>query len=110
DGSVRGEGCGAVVLKRLSRAIVEGDPILALIRGSAINQDGRSNGLTAPNVLAQQDVLRQALANAGVSPAEVRYIETHGTGTILGDPIEVEALTALYGKPRPESTDSSESR
>ncbi|HEY3230464.1 MAG TPA: polyketide synthase, partial [Roseiflexaceae bacterium] len=99
DGYVRGEGCGVVVLKRLSDALRDGDPIHALLRGSAVNQDGRSNGLTAPNLLAQQAVLRQALANAGVTPNQVGAIEAHGTGTPLGDPIEVEALSAVYGQP-----------
>jgi myxalamid-type polyketide synthase MxaE and MxaD len=97
NGFVHGEGCGVIVLKRLSDARTDGDRILAVIRGSAVNQDGRTNGLTAPNVLAQQAVVRQALERAGVSPAEVTYIETHGTGTALGDPIEVEALAAIYG-------------
>ena len=100
NGFVRGEGCGVVVLKRLSDALADSDPILALIRGSAINQDGRSNGLTAPNVLSQQEVIRQALANAGVASSQVTYIEAHGTGTSLGDPIELEALTAVYGQSR----------
>jgi myxalamid-type polyketide synthase MxaE and MxaD len=99
DGIVLGEGCGVVVLKRLSDAQAAGDPILALIRGSAVNQDGRTNGLTAPNVLSQQAVIRQALANAGVSPGQVSYVEAHGTGTVLGDPIEVEALAEVFGKP-----------
>jgi acyl transferase domain-containing protein len=98
DGFVRGEGCGAVVLKRLSDALKDGDPILAVIRGSAMNQDGRTNGLTAPNGLFQQQVIRQALDNAGVKPAQVSFVETHGTGTSLGDPIEVEALDAVYGQ------------
>ena len=99
DGFVRSEGCGVVVLKRLADALAAGDPVLAAIRGSALNQDGRSTGLTAPNMLAQQAVLRQALANAGIHPAQVDYVETHGTGTVLGDPIEVEALAAVYGQP-----------
>jgi len=92
DGYVRGEGCGIVVLKRLSDALRDGDDILALIRGSAVNQDGRSNGLTAPNGFAQQAVIYQALENAGVVPSQISYFEAHGTGTALGDPIEVNAL------------------
>ncbi len=95
DGYVRGEGCGVVILKRLSDALRDNDNILALIRGSAINQDGRSNGLTAPNGPAQQAVIRQALKNAGVAPEEISYVETHGTGTALGDPIEVKSLKAV---------------
>ncbi len=94
DGFVRGEGCGVVVLKRLSDALGAGDRIHAVIRGSAVNQDGASSGLTAPNGKAQEAVIREALANAGVQPHEVGYIEAHGTGTSLGDPIEVEALGA----------------
>ncbi len=96
DGYVRGEGCGVVVLKRLSEAVRDGDAIVALIRGSAVNQDGRSNGLTAPNLISQQTVQRQALANAGVEPAQVGFIETHGTGTALGDP-EMAGLVARAG-------------
>lgn len=92
DGYVRGEGCGIIVLKPLSKALKDKDNILALIRGSAVNQDGRSNGLTAPNGPAQQAVIRQALANAGVMASEISYVETHGSGTPLGDPIEVNAL------------------
>jgi acyl transferase domain-containing protein/acyl-CoA synthetase (AMP-forming)/AMP-acid ligase II/pimeloyl-ACP methyl ester carboxylesterase len=92
DGYVRGEGCGVIVLKGLEDAIAEGDNILAVIKGSAIAQDGRSNGLTAPNGLSQQAVIRQALANAGVEPKDISYIEAHGTGTSLGDPIEVNSL------------------
>lgn len=95
DGYVRGEGCGVVVLKRLSHAIADGDSIYALIRGSAVNHDGRSNGLTAPNGLAQQDVVRRALTDAGVSARDVGYVEAHGTGTSLGDPIEVESLKTV---------------
>jgi myxalamid-type polyketide synthase MxaE and MxaD len=97
DGFVRGEGCGVIVLKRLSDALADGDEILALIRGSAINHDGSTNGLTAPSSLAQQQVIREALNNAGVAPEQISYVETHGTGTALGDPIEVEALTSVYG-------------
>jgi acyl transferase domain-containing protein len=100
DGYVRGEGCGVVVLKRLSDALAAGDRIEALIRGSAVNQDGRSNGLTAPNGPAQVAVIRAALANAGVEPAQVSCIEAHGTGTTLGDPIEARALTTVFGGER----------
>lgn len=92
DGYVRGEGCGLVVLKRLSAAEADGDRVLGVIRGSAVNHDGRSNGLTAPNRQAQASLLRAALAAAGVDPGEVGYIECHGTGTPLGDPIEVGAI------------------
>jgi acyl transferase domain-containing protein/pimeloyl-ACP methyl ester carboxylesterase/acyl carrier protein len=92
DGYVRGEGCGVIVLKRLDDAIEDRDNILAVIEGSAINQDGRSNGLTAPNGLSQQAVVRQALKNAGVEPSAISYIEAHGTGTSLGDPIEINSL------------------
>ncbi|MEW6405184.1 MAG: beta-ketoacyl synthase N-terminal-like domain-containing protein, partial [Chloroflexota bacterium] len=95
DGYVRGEGCGVVILKRLSDAMRDGDTILALIRGSAVNQDGRSNGLTAPNGLAQQDVIRQALRDADVAPQQIGYVEAHGTGTPLGDPIEISSLRAV---------------
>jgi len=100
DGYVRGEGCGIVVLKRLSEALKEGDTILAVVRGSAANQDGRSNGLTAPSGAAQQAVIHQALENARVSPDQVCYVETHGTGTPLGDPIEFRALAAVLGEGR----------
>lgn len=100
DGFVRSEGCGMVVLKRLSQAQADGDNILAVIRGSAINQDGRSNGLTAPNGPSQEAVIREALANAGVEPHQVTYVETHGTGTSLGDPIEAQALGAALGRGR----------
>jgi acyl transferase domain-containing protein/NADPH:quinone reductase-like Zn-dependent oxidoreductase/SAM-dependent methyltransferase len=94
DGFVRGEGCGMIVLKRLSDAQADGDRILAVIRGSALNQDGPSSGLTAPNGPAQQAVIRAALENGSVEPGQVSYIETHGTGTSLGDPIEVQAIGA----------------
>ncbi|GCF10239.1 hypothetical protein KDI_38030 [Dictyobacter arantiisoli] len=92
DGYVRGEGCGLVLLKPLAAAQRDGDRVFALIRGSATNQDGASNGLTAPNGPAQEMVIRQALINANIHPEQLSYIETHGTGTSLGDPIEVNAL------------------
>ncbi|WP_027133348.1 SDR family NAD(P)-dependent oxidoreductase [Geminicoccus roseus] len=96
NGFVRGEGCGLVVLKRLSDALADGDPIHALILGSALNQDGRSAGLTAPSGAAQEAVIRTALADAGVAPGEIDLVEAHGTGTALGDPIEVHALREVF--------------
>jgi acyl transferase domain-containing protein/acyl carrier protein len=101
DGIVRGEGCGVIVLKRLSAALAAGDCIHAVIRGSAVNHDGASSGLTVPNGPAQEAVIRQALAAARLQPSEVSLVEAHGTGTPLGDPIEVEALGAVYGEGRP---------
>lgn len=98
DGYGRGEGCGIAVLKRLADAQRDGDTVLAVIFGSAVNHDGRSNGLTAPNGLAQEQVLKAALAQAQLDPAQIQYVETHGTGTILGDPIEISALTHVLGK------------
>ena len=100
DGFVRGEGCGVVVLKRLSDALRDSDQVLAVVRGSAVNSDGRSNGLMAPNPAAQAAVLRAACADAGVDPMSVDYVEAHGTGTLLGDPIEARALGAVYGRGR----------
>ncbi|MER7707800.1 acyltransferase domain-containing protein [Kitasatospora sp. NPDC097605] len=99
DGYGRGEGAGVVVLKRLSDAIAAGDHIWAVLRGTAVNQDGRSAGLTVPNGLAQQAVIRDALRDAGTSPGEVSYVEAHGTGTSLGDPMEIQALAEAL---RPE--------
>ena len=100
DGYGRGEGCGVIVLKRLSDAITDGNPILATIRGSAMNHDGASSGLTVPNKLAQEKLINQTLAAAKVDPSQVSYIEAHGTGTSLGDPIEVRALAAVLGTGR----------
>ncbi|MBO3463651.1 type I polyketide synthase, partial [Aetokthonos hydrillicola] len=103
DGYGQGEGCGMVVLKRLSDAIADGDSILAVIKGSAVNHDGPSSGLTVPNKMAQKEVIQQALQNARIEPNQVSYVEAHGTGTSLGDPIELESLAAVYGKNRPHN-------
>ncbi|WP_227979787.1 type I polyketide synthase [Nocardia spumae] len=100
DGLVRGEGCGVVVLKRESVARDAGDRVLASIVGTAVDQDGRSNGLTAPNGRAQEQVLRDALREARIEPDRIDYIEAHGTGTPLGDPIELRALAAVFGPGR----------
>ncbi len=100
NGFVRAEGCGVVVLKRLADAERDGDRIFAILRGSAVNQDGASSGLSVPNGLAQQAVIRDALRAARLEPSAVGYVEAHGTGTSLGDPIELEALAAVYARGR----------
>ncbi|TYB85035.1 type I polyketide synthase [Oceaniovalibus sp. ACAM 378] len=103
DGYVRGEGCAMIALKRLGDAQRDGDRIIAVIKGSAINQDGRSTGVTAPNGRAQVAVLRAALKDAGLEPSDISYVEAHGTGTSLGDPIEINALGEVFGD-RPHET------
>ncbi|MEC4805692.1 MAG: hybrid fatty acyl-AMP ligase/type I polyketide synthase [Jaaginema sp. PMC 1079.18] len=104
DGYGRGEGCGVVILKRLSQALQDGDRVWGTIEGTALVQDGRSNGLTAPNGIAQQRVITGALQQAYVTPAQVSYVETHGTGTPLGDPIEINALKAVLLRDRPSDS------
>ncbi len=100
DGAIRGEGCGMLVLKRLREAVADGDRIWGVVRGTAVNQNGATAGLAVPNGPAQEQVIEEALARAGVSPAEVDYLEAHGSGSELGDPIEVRAAAAVYGKGR----------
>ena len=100
DGFVCGEGCGLLVLKRLDAAQADGDRIWAVIRGSSVNQDGASQGLTVPNGQSQERAMEEALARAGLAPHEVDYLEAHGTGTVVGDPIEVNAAAAVYGRGR----------
>jgi len=101
DGFGRGEGCGIIILRRLSDAVATGDPIRALIRGSAINHDGRSSGLTVPSQAAQEKLLRQALQSGTLEPHEIDYVEAHGTGTAMGDPIEMGALASVFRGARP---------
>ncbi len=102
DGYARGEGAGVVVLKPLKQAVADGDAIYAVLRGTAVNQDGRSNGLTAPNPIAQEACLRAAYQRAGLSPGIVQYVEAHGSGTKLGDPIELRALGSVLAEGRPD--------
>lgn len=104
DGYVRGEGCGVIVLKRLSDAVRDNDTIHSVIIGSAVNQDGRSNGITAPNGPSQEQLIAGALRSANISPAQLGYIEAHGTGTSLGDPIEVNSLINSVMRDRPKET------
>ena len=105
DGYVRGEGCGVLVLKRLSDAEADGDRIWGIIRGSAVNQDGASTGLTVPNAKAQEQVIKAALLKAGVLPSQVDYVEAHGTGTPVGDPIELQAVAGrILQRPSGQTT------
>ena len=102
NGYARGEGCGAVVVKRLSDALSDGDSIYAVLKGSAVMQDGHSASLTAPNGRMQEELIRATLREAGIEPAAVQYLEAHGTGTPLGDPIETAAIASVYGPDRAE--------
>jgi acyl transferase domain-containing protein len=104
DGYARGEGAGIIILKRLSDARRDGDPVLALIHGTGVNQDGRTNGITVPNGASQEALMREVCASAGVDPSQVRYVEAHGTGTPVGDPVEARAIGAVYGSDRIEHT------
>ncbi|SOC15867.1 non-ribosomal peptide synthetase [Stappia indica] len=104
NGYVRGEGAGMVLLRRLSDALRDGDPVLAVIRGTAVNHGGRANSLTAPNTQAQADLLRAAYRDAGIDPSTVGYIEAHGTGTALGDPVEINALKAVFAGERAQGS------
>ncbi|TMC21996.1 MAG: polyketide synthase, partial [Chloroflexi bacterium] len=98
DGYGRGEGCGIVVLKRLSDALHDNDSILAVIKGTGVNQDGPGSGLTVPNGMAQKALLRKVLEETNLSPTDIGYMEVHGTGTAVGDPIEIQALTEVFGQ------------
>ena len=104
NGFVRGEGAGIVLLKPLARALADGDDIYAVIRGTAVNQDGRTNGITVPDQTAQGAMLRDAYQQAGIPPEKIQYVEAHGTGTVVGDPIEVNALGAVLSPNRPEGS------
>ncbi len=97
NGYIRSEGAGMVLLKPLSKAIADGDHIYAVVRGSAINQDGRTGGITVPNPAAQREVIMSALENADVNAVDVQYVEAHGTGTAVGDPIEGNVIGDMYG-------------
>ena len=103
DGYARGEGCGVLILKRLSDAKRDGDNILAIISGTAVNQDGASSGLTVPNGVAQSALIKRALVQSGLMPNDIDYIEAHGTGTSLGDPIEIGALVDVFKEEMPNS-------
>jgi acyl transferase domain-containing protein len=104
NGFGRGEGCGVVVLKRLSDALAADDRVLAVVRGSAVNHDGAGAGFTVPSVEAQAEVIREAQRNARIAPGDIDYIEAHGTGTELGDPIEIQALSMAFGQDRPDAS------
>lgn len=97
NGYVRSEGVGLLLLKNLAQALADGDPVLAVIKATGVNQDGQTNGITVPNGTAQQRLVRQSLQRAGLQPSQIQYVEAHGTGTAVGDPIEVNALAAVFG-------------